>query len=361
MAVPARTIVTNKVLLSNVSVEQLDPLVETTWDNLVTTRNDHSIFHRSAWARVLTEAYGHQPYYLRVSVEGAEAALVPLMEVHSCLTGRRGVSLPFSDFTGPLWSDLRQASSVYQALAKFSSEREWKHLEIRGGAAPPIGAKPFQTYHTHQLDLRQGLESIGKRLESSVRNDIRKAERSGIEVTVNRSPQAMEDYYTLHSRTRRRHGLPPQPIAFFNAITRNLIEQNLGEIVLAKLGGNPVAGAVFLHSGGQVIYKFGASDTEHWRLRPNHYVMWNAIQHFVSKGFREIHFGRTPQIDHGLSRFKRSWGCASGLLPYFRRSCRGATWEHSNHPHLERHPMIFRFFPIRLNQFAGRLIYPHLD
>ncbi len=361
MAASIQTIHSEKVRMSSIGIEQLDPLVDPAWDDIVTTRDEHSIFHRSAWAGVLTQAYGHRPYYLRISVGGAEAALVPLMEVKSCLTGRRGVSLPFADFAGPLWIDAIEAPLVYLALLDFAAERGWKHIEIRGGAIPPIGARAFLTYDTHQLDLRQGVESIRCRLEPSVRRAIRKAERSGIEVTVERSLRAMEEFYELHGRTRRRHGLPPQPLAFFKAIAKNLMACDLGEIVLAKLGGVPVAGAVFLRSGGRVIYKFGASDSEHWPLRPNHLVMWNAIQHYAGSGCKELHFGRTSQHDEGLSRFKRSWGCDSVALSYYRRSLCNDKWHNASHPRSESHPLIFGHLPMGLNRFAGRVIYPHLD
>lgn len=361
MADSFQTIATDKSRLSGMEIEQVDPFKDNDWDDKVTIRDDHSIFHRSAWARVLTETYGHRPFYLRISVDCVEAALVPLMEVRSCLTGCRGVSLPFSDFTGPLWTDARQASPVYQALSNFADERSWKHLEIRGGAVPPTGAQPFLIYNSHELDLRQDIEAIERRLDPSVRKAIRKAERSGMEVTVEQSLDAMEIYYDLHCRTRKRHGLPPQPFAFFKAIARNLMENNLGDIVLAKLGELPVAGAVFLHSGGHVIYKYGASDSAHWSLRPNQVVMWKAIRHFAGIGCRDLHFGRTSQKDEGLSRFKRSWGCESEALSYFRRGRGTNKWNNGNQRVSENHSLIFGHLPIALNRIAGQLIYPHLD
>ena len=356
-----QTIHSEKVRMSSIGIEQLNPIADQTWDDLVTIYQEHSIFHRSAWARVLTQSYGHRPFYLKISLDGVDAALVPLMEVDSCLTGRRGVSLPFSDFTGPLWTDATQASLVYGAVLNFATERRWKYLEIRGGTTPPARAKPFLAYNTHQLDLRQNLESIERRFDPSVRRAIRKAERSGMVVTVERSLTAMKEFYDLHGRTRRRHGLPPQPFAFFQAIARNLMECGLGEIVLAKLGKVPVAGAVFLRSGGRVIYKYGASDSDHWPLRPNHLVMWHAIKHFADMGCKELHFGRTSQNDEGLSRFKRSWGCDSSALPYFRRKLCNDQWDDASHPRSESHPLIFGHLPMSLNRLAGRLIYPHLD
>jgi len=48
--------------------------------------------------RVLRETYGHVPLYAARFAGGQLEGLLPLMEVSSPFTGRRGVSLPFTDF-----------------------------------------------------------------------------------------------------------------------------------------------------------------------------------------------------------------------------------------------------------------------
>jgi len=54
---------------------------------------DSTVFHTAAWARVLHESYGYDPTFITV-IDGRDLmALIPLMDVNSILTGRRGVSL----------------------------------------------------------------------------------------------------------------------------------------------------------------------------------------------------------------------------------------------------------------------------
>lgn len=342
-------------------IKAIDPLAGDTWDEIVTAHADHSVFHRSAWARVLAETYGHQPHYLEISSSGRRVALIPLMEVASWVTGRRGVSLPFSDFAGPLWIDRQQSSRVYKALLKLAAKQKWKHLEIRGDCAMPHEITPFRSYESHHLDLRPGTETITRNLEASVRRAIRKAENRGIRASADNSSDAINTFYDLHSRTRRRHGLPPQPAGFFRAIFKHLIEKGLGTVILAKLGDTAVAGAVFLQYGNRAIYKFGASDTEHWPSRPNHAVMWKAIRTLVETGCDELQFGRTASNDQGLLRFKRSWGAQSKPVSYFRHDCRTHVWLSAGHQPAESHPLIFGNLPIACNRIAGRVIYPHLD
>jgi CelD/BcsL family acetyltransferase involved in cellulose biosynthesis len=346
---------------SPVQVERIDPLAGDHWDALVTARDDHSVFHRSAWARVLAESYGHDPFYLRVTVGAVEAALVPLMEVNSPVTGRRGVSLPFADFAGPLWTGPCQTAAVYQEMLGLAKDRKWKRLEIRGDSSPLPGVQPFRSYLAHELDLSPNITEIGNRLPPSTRRAIRKAERSGLAVSVERNAEALRVFYHLHSRTRRRHGLPPQPFGFFEAIGRHVIDAGLGEIVLAYRGRTAIAGAVFFHSGGRAVYKFGASEKEFWGLRPNQLVMWTAIQHLVDTGCRSLHFGRTSNDDAGLSRFKHSWSCDDGNLNYFRYDSSRLAWITETSTPAESHPLLFGHLPILINRIAGRLIYPHLD
>lgn len=341
--------------------ERVDPLSGGDWDSEVLAHPRHSIFHRTAWAKVLAESYGHRPFYLKhVSATGGHA-LIPLMEVSSPVTGRRGVSLPFSDFAGPLWSGDTNPEEVFGGIIRLAVDRRWRHFDIRFTEVIPSGAEPFTSYEGHVLDLTQGENGIEAGLEPSVRRAIRKAGRSGLGISIETGPAAVAAFYGLHCETRRRHGLPPQPYRFFESIQRNLLECGLGEVVLASLKGKAIAGAVFLRSAGRAVYKFGASGTAHWDLRPNQWVMWHGIRHLVSQGCMGLHFGRTAKGDEGLSRFKQSWGCRTENLDYFRHDTRADRWMAGSKPSPEGHPLVFGKLPLAINRLAGRLIYPHLD
>jgi len=342
-------------------LERVDPFAGGDWDEAVQRHPGHSVFHRSAWARVLVEAYGHRPHCLRFVDEQGAAALIPLLEVRSLLTGTRVVSLPFSDFAGPLLRDGADEGQVFEMLAEIAASGDWKHLELRAGPSTAFSLPVHRRYLGHQLDLGPGIDEVEAGFDSATRRAIRKAEKEGVEVSVQSDPAAMEAYYGLHRRTRRRHGLPPQPARFFRAIQHHLIDAGLGKVVLARADRDTIAGAVFLHSGDRAVYKFGASDTAHWQLRPNQAVMATAIRHLVATGHRRLHFGRTSPSDQGLDRFKRSWGARAHELSYHRFHSGSRTWLGPRAESLESHPALFGHLPLSLNQLAGSLIYPHLD
>src|SRR5437016_1432747 len=117
----------------SLQVRILDPVNDPGWDHVVALHRDAGCFHTSAWAKVLHKTYNHQPFYLQFSRRHRLAALIPLMEVRSLFTGRRGVSLPFSDTCEPLIFDPEAVGLVRDHLVRLAQERRWKHLEIRGG------------------------------------------------------------------------------------------------------------------------------------------------------------------------------------------------------------------------------------
>jgi Acetyltransferase (GNAT) domain len=340
----------------------LDPVHDPDWDHVVALHRDANCFHTSAWAKVLHQTYNHRPFYLQFSRGRRLAALVPLMEVRSPFTGRRGVCLPFSDTCEPLIFDPEAVGLVRDRLVRFAQERRWKHLEIRGGKLFPPAARSAMKFYGHTLDLRSGVEELATRLASQVRRAIRKAERSNVSAVVVRNRPAIDDFYRLHVQTRRRHGLPPQPASFFLNIYTHIIRPGLGFIVLAQRGARPIAGAIFFRFGKDALYKYGASDKRFQEFRANNLVMWQGIQFLARNGVGKLHFGRTACENDGLRRFKLSWNTQEETINYFRvdpsgRQCLAPARSHDS----GLHKKVFGRLPLIFNRLAGSMIYPHLD
>jgi hypothetical protein len=337
----------------------LDPINDPAWDHVVALHRDAGCFHTSAWAKVLHQTYNHQPFYLQFSRRRRLAALIPLMEVRSLFTGRRGVCVPFSDTCEPLIFDAEAMGFVKDRLVRFAQERRWKYLEIRGSESFQLAPRSAEKFYGHTLDLRSSAEELATRFASPVRRAIRKAERSGVRAVVARNRATINDFYHLHAQTRRRHGLPPQPVSFFLNIYEHLIKRGLGFIVLAQHGPRPIAAAIFFRFGKNALYKYGASDKRFQALRANNLVMWQGIQFLARNGAEKLHFGRTEQENEGLRRFKLSWGTEEEALNYFRVDPSGR--EYAARHDSAFHKRIFCRLPLAFNRLAGSMIYPHLD
>jgi hypothetical protein len=339
----------------------LDPLRDPAWDHLVALHRDAGCFHTSAWAKVLHKTYKHQPFYLRFSRERRLLALVPIMEVRSAFTGRRGVSLPFSDACEALIFDKEATALVTHRLVRFAQERHWRHLEMRAGKSLQLATKPIAKFYGHTLNLGSSTEQLITRFASPVRRAIRKAERSGVRVLIVRNRQAVSDFYQLHVATRRRHGLPPQPMAFFTNIYEHILQRGLGFVALAQHRSSSIAAAIFLRFGKNALYKYAASDKTFQEFRPNNLVMWYGIQALVDAGAENLSFGRTDCENDGLRRFKRCWSTEEETLDYFRVDPAGRECSAHTRCNSAFHKRIFGKLPPILNRLAGSMIYPHLD
>jgi hypothetical protein len=339
----------------------VNPLLDSEWDNAVRMHHDATIFHSSAWAHVLVDTYGHRPCYVQMSLNGKLLALVPMMEVQSALTRSRGICLPFSDYCAPLTFSSFGHELVTQKLQQIARERRWSYFELRSHSIIPHDVPVSESYYGHSLDLRIGSEALISNFSSSVQRAVRKAQRSGLSVSLQTSPDAMAQFYKLHVRTRRRHGVPPQPRSFFINIQRHLIGAGFGFIVLVESQRGPVAAAMFFRLGRHVVYKFGASDERLQELRANNLAMFEGIRYLAEGGAETLHFGRTDKENEGLRRFKLSWGATEEEIGYARFGMASGSWTHSCDSRSTLHKRIFRALPASLNRLAGAIIYPHLD
>jgi hypothetical protein len=342
------------------SVHQMDPLEEAHWDAALAAFPGATFFHGSAWARVLHDTYGFHPAYFALGDGDRIRALLPVMEVDSWLTGRRGVSLPFTDECEPLEARTGASRELFQAVLAGAKSRGWKYLECRGGR-PLLGDVLASTsFFGHRLDLHDNEDGLFARIDSSGRRAVRKAGESGLTIEFSRNLDAVRDFYALLRKTRKRHGLPSQPFRFFQNIHRHVLAQDQGCVVLARQGGIPVAGAVFFHCGKTCLYKFGASDENFQHLRANNLVMWQAIKWHARQGFSILDFGRTSLGHEGLRRFKLGWGTQERRIDYVRYDCRTDAFVTARDEASGWHNRVFKMLPDTVSQVIGTVLYKHV-
>jgi len=131
------------------------------------------------------------------------SAVLPLMEVNSPLTGRRGVSLPFTDESLFLSDGSITAEEMFQEVINFGRKRKWKYLECRSVKSLSKTASPSLSFFGHVLPLSDREDRMFARLESRVRRGIRKAERSNVRVEISQTMESVRAFYSLHCKTRR--------------------------------------------------------------------------------------------------------------------------------------------------------------
>jgi lipid II:glycine glycyltransferase (peptidoglycan interpeptide bridge formation enzyme) len=342
------------------NLEILNPLTYPNWDNFLLTHEDHSFFHTSAWARVLSESYGYKPLYFTAIQNGRLSALMPLMEVNSFLTGRRGVSLPFTDYCQAMADNQDAYQKIIRGITDYGKEAGWKYLELRNGKNRFPNMTPSSTYYTHSLDLTPNEQMLLKSFRSSTKRNIKKAENEGVETELYNSFDSVKEFYRLNCLTRKCHGIPPQPFLFFENIFRHIISKNQGSVVLAAFSKKIIAGAVYFHFNSSAIYKYGASDRNYQYLRANNLVMWEAIKRYSQNGCKTLDFGRTEPENLGLLQFKRGWGATEKLIRYYKYDLKRSSFVREHSQLKGWHNMFFTTAPISVSKLIGSLLYKHM-
>ncbi len=345
------------------SLLEVNPLHVDGWNAGVARLPGASVFHREEWARLLQETYGYTPVYFITGDPASPSSVLPTMHIRSWLTGRRGVSLPFTDECAPLIGPEVEPAAFLEAVLQAGRQRGWKHLELRGGQeqwSQLRGHQASTTYWNHRLALDRPEEELLTGCDKAHRGAIKKAQSNGLEIESSCRPEAMRDFYRLFCLTRRRHGVPPPPWAFFARLQSRLLAADLGTIILARHQGQAIAGAVFLYSGTTVHYKYGASDDTQQHLRGNNLVMWTAIRHHARTGFSTLDFGRTSLYNAGLRRFKAGWGTAEHALSYTKVALPGPSYLEAPDRSAGWYTPVFQRLPLPVAGLLGGALYRHI-
>jgi hypothetical protein len=344
------------------SLVEVDPRASGDWNELLVTAAGASFFHSAHWARVLTEAYGFAPHYFVEAQSGRLSRLLPAMEANSPLTGRRGVSLPFSDYCPPLLPEAActDLPSTCEPLLALGRDRGWSYLEFRGDGRSFWDVKPRVWFEGHTLLLDRSQDQLFASLRSNYRQKIRRAVAQGVVVEFHDSMAAMEQYFQLHCRTRQRQGVPPQPWRFFSCLQREVVASGMGVVGLAMHGSHAVAGQVLVHFNGKAIYKFGAVDLSSGHTHAAFLLMWEAICHAMRLGCHEFCFGRTDPDQEGLLQFKDGWGAQRRRLNCYRYDMRQQRFMQHDRPSHARSSKLLAQLPLPVLKAAGSLIYPHM-
>ena len=264
--------------------------------------------------------YGYEPFVVTTCPPTARMTNgVVLCRVNSWLTGRRLVSLPFSDHCAPLISDLNDLQPLLFHLQHRVDVEAWRYFEIRPIRFDPVcRMKLGQTmkYCFHSLDLSPTIDQLFHKFHKDcVQRKIRRAEREKLVYEEGTSERLLQKFYRLFTLTRRRQYIPPQPLSWFRGLI-NTFGRDL-KIRVASKEGVAVASILTLAGRRSLVYKYGCSDVVFSKLGGTALLFWNAIQEAKSAGLEEFDMGRSDIDNHGLIAFKEHWGAVAKAITYW--------------------------------------------
>jgi len=342
------------------NVYEIDPTTDARWENLLQSHPSASIFHNRGWLEALHRTYGYTPVAFTTSPPGCPLTnAIPFCKVSGLLGTQRLVSLPFSDHCEPLVENSEQLSCLLAYLQQRRETEDWDYVELRPKMSAAIGRDGFGQSHSfffHELDLRRNPDEILQRTHKHcIQRKLRRAQREGLTCEQGTSDSLLHQFYPLLIRTRRRHGLPTQPVAWF----RNLISI-LGKqltIRVAFKNGSPIAGILTLRFKRDLTYKYGCSDHRFHKLGGVQLLLWRAIQDAKNDQLCTLDLGRSDSDNAGLIAFKNRWGATPVSLSYWRSSGTG-NGDHTKLNRLGRR--LCAHAPLPVVSAAGRMLYRYM-
>jgi CelD/BcsL family acetyltransferase involved in cellulose biosynthesis len=336
----------------------IDPIADPEWLAFIEGSPTAEVFHHPRWLGLLRDQYGYQVQACCLANGNGIEAGIPVAKIESRLTGRRLVSLPFSDVCSPALApgtDSEALDDLGRALAEQARASELGltvHAPLSG--APKAFVQP--RFVRHLLSLDADLTEIEASYAKQIKRGIKKAEREGLRVERRGDRAALDAFYSLHLQTRRRLGVPTQPKSFIRRF-EGLFDAGLGFVAVVLDESEPIAAAVFLTHNETATYKYGASDAARLGKRPNNLLFAETIRWARDSGFRTLDFGRTDLDNEGLRAFKRSWGAREESLSYTYLDA----GEPSLQPSLRDRVMgaTIRRSPALVGRLAGAALYKH--
>ena len=271
----------------------------------------HSFFVTPAWARILEAAGLGLTCTALLATEGAQEVLLPVARKRDRFGFVSLRSMPWGTYGGPLASGasdnfVEAAGAIVSHVRRtlglgwfVATPGPWPHV--------PLG-RQIATYSTQILQLGAGVGELWKGLDKGTRNQVRQAERAGVQVVVDSTQAGFDEYYAMLQASAERWGRrdPGKPRSLFDAI-RALTGDGRARLWLGRHGSRTAAGALCFYGKSEVFYWSGAMYSELARSRANNLIQWRVIQDAAARGFETYNMGSSGDLE-GVRHFKAGFG-----------------------------------------------------
>jgi FemAB-related protein (PEP-CTERM system-associated) len=281
------------------------------WEGFVNACPDASFFHRLGWREVIETAFGHRTRYLLAERGDRIAGILPLAEVKSFLFGHALVSLPFCAVAGVASTDEEAAAALQEAAQVLGGKLGAQHLELRNPAPRQPGWPRQDLYASFRKALAPDAQANMLAIPRKQRAMVRKGIKNGLAAELD---AGVERFFALYADNVHRHGTPPLPRRYFEAL-RATFGRDAEVLTVVSPEGKPVSSVLSFYFKDEVLPYYAGDRVEARDLAANDFKYWELMRRACEKGVRIFDFGRSKQ-GTGPYDFKRNWGFEPAPLAY---------------------------------------------
>jgi len=288
------------------------------WDDLVLSNPDgRNMLQTRAWGE-FKRSWGWRPAYL-VS-DGPARPMAALFLRHHV----PGLGWLWYAPKGPAASSVDQLGQMLASRSAFPGafcvqvEPELADTPANRLGLTSLGLRKAEDVQisraTAIVDLAPDEDALLASFKPKTRYNIRLAGRRGVIVEPVPCDEAgVTAMYGLMAAAFQRAGFPLRAQAYYSGYWRLFEASGQGQLFLARLGEEVLAGAFVIHLGDRGWYKDGGSYTQRHELMAPHLVQWEAMRWLRARGVRSYDLFAVPSReqlatgDHplgGLLQFK---------------------------------------------------------
>lgn len=293
------------------------------YDTFLRSIDNSLLYYTLSYKEFIEQLLGCRSQYWIAVEDDHITGVLPLMEMEGKV-GRIINSLPYFGSNGGVLSVTEQARKALHEKYNFV-------VQDPGVAAATLVSHPFIPTDESQvvydiLDERIGQfttlpdngnveEGLLRSLDGSARRNIRKADKSNVNVDVDN--MAIDFLEEVHNKNMEDIGGKAKSEEFFELLPRYFRPDEQYRIYVAKIGGKPVAALLVFYFNKTVEYFTPVTLKEYRNVQPMAKILFKAMMDAARQGFRWWNWGGTWISQEGVYKFKRKWGADDFRYSYY--------------------------------------------
>ena len=280
------------------------------WDAYVKSHPKASGYHLAAWLGIIGRAFGHDTCALVAESTKGVVGVLPLVVFRSPLFGRFLVSMPFVNYGGILADTPATERALLDAAIGEARRCGASHLELRHTREVFAELRSRRHRVAMTLALESSVDKAWLQLDRKVRNQVRKAQKSGLRVEVTGATR-LSAFYSIFAQNMRDLGTPVYGRRFFEEVLAAFPSNT--RIFSVWLHDRPVAASLVYWHGETFEVPWASSISGFKHLCGNTLLYWEMLSFAIQQRFRTFDFGRSTPGE-GTYHFKKQWGAESKEL-----------------------------------------------
>ncbi len=224
-------------------------------------------------------------------------------------------NLPSPEILKVIRQEVQKQNVICVKLEPQVLVQDKAQFEALRSTFPLKSARAMFTKFTFWLDLTKSEKELLTQMKPKTRYNTRLAERKGIQIVEDNSPQAFAEYWQLTQETTARQGFYAHSRPYHHLMFETTRAAGVSHLFKAVYEGKTLTTWIVFVLNKTLYYPYGASTREEKNLFPNNLMMWEMIKFGKAQNCTRFDLwgslGPDPDTQdpwYGFHRFKEGYG-----------------------------------------------------